>query len=128
MEAEIKENLKYTKDHEWVEVVGDIVTIGITDYAQSSIGDLVYVELPEVGGSFDQGADLVIVESCKAASDVYAPISGEVVEVNNAVVESPGTVNTAPYADGWLVKVKAADVSQIDTLMNAAEYKEHAAE
>lgn len=120
--SNVPDNLKYTKDHEWLSIEGDVATVGITDYAQESLGDLVYVELPKVGASFAAGADMVIVESCKAASDVYSPIAGEVVEVNQAVVNAPETINSDPYAGGWLVKLKvsAADVAG---LLDASAYK-----
>ena len=119
--SNIPENLKYTKDHEWVSTDGDVVTVGITDFAQESLGDLVYVELPEVGASFDQGADMVIVESCKAASDVYAPVSGEIVEVNEAVVDAPESINEDSYGN-WLVKLKVSTAN--DELLDATAYKE----
>lgn len=126
--SEIKDDLKYTKDHEWVKLDGDTVTIGITDFAQDSLGDLVYVELPDAGANFNQGDDMVIVESCKAASDVYAPINGEVVAVNDNAVDSPDLVNTSSYDDGWLVKLKVTDNTQLEALMSAAQYKEHIAD
>lgn len=119
--SNIPENLKYTKEHEWVLTEGETATIGITDFAQESLGDLVYVELPEIGASFEKGADMVIVESCKAASDVYAPVSGEVIEVNQAVVDSPEIINQDSYGN-WLVKLKVS--ASNDELLNAAEYKE----
>ena len=117
----IPDNLKYTKEHEWISIDGEIATIGITDFAQESLGDLVYVELPEVGASFEKGADMVIVESCKAASDVYAPVTGEVVEVNQAVVDAPESINQDSYSN-WLVKLKISAAN--DELLDAASYKE----
>lgn len=121
--SKIPDNLKYTKDHEWVSVDGDIATVGITDHAQEALGDLVYVELPEVGATFDQGADMVIVESCKAASDVYAPITGEVTEVNSSASDNPESVNADAYGN-WLVKLKVSDSSQLAGLLDATAYQE----
>ena len=119
--SNIPENLKYTKDHEWLAIDGDIATIGITDFAQESLGDLVYVELPEVGSNFEAGADMVVVESCKAASDVYAPIDGEIVETNPAVVDAPESINADSYSN-WLVKLKIS--GSTDELLTAEQYKE----
>ncbi len=119
--------LKYTKDHEWAKVEGDIITIGITDFAQNSLGDLVYVELPAVGRQVQKGENFVIVESCKAASDVYAPVSGEVVAVNDAAVADPSTVNNNPYESGWLVKIKPANQDELNELLDSTKYSELAA-
>lgn len=119
--SNVPDNLKYTKDHEWISVDGDIATVGITDHAQEALGDLVYVELPEVGASFEIGADMVIVESCKAASDVYAPVAGEVVEVNSAVVDNPESVNADSYGN-WLVKIKVT--GENTNLLSPDAYKE----
>lgn len=121
--SKVPENLKYTKDHEWVKLDGDIATIGITDHAQEALGDLVYVELPQIGTQFNKGADMVIVESCKAASDVYAPLDGEVVEVNQATVDNPESVNSDAYSN-WLVKLKVANANDADNLLSADAYKE----
>ncbi|MDX8389279.1 MAG: glycine cleavage system protein GcvH [Mariprofundaceae bacterium] len=99
-------DLKYTKEHEWVRIEGDIATIGVTDHAQEALGDIVYVELPDMGGSFDAGAAFVVVESVKAVSDTYAPVAGEVVEINTLLEIEPEKVNTDPYGVGWLAKVK----------------------
>lgn len=119
---DIPGTLKYTKDHEWVKAEGGIATVGIDDYAQAALGELVYVELPRVGASFEKGEDMAVVESYKTASDVYAPVSGEVVEVNKALADSPQTVNESPYKKGWLVKIKLSDPSELDELLDAAEY------
>lgn len=119
--SNVPENLKYTKEHEWLTIEGDIATVGITDHAQEALGDLVYVELPKIGASFEAGKDMVIVESCKAASDVYAPVAGEIVAVNDAVVAAPDTINHHPYDAGWLVKIKISGAA--DGLLTAAEYK-----
>lgn len=112
----------YTEDHEWVTVEGDIATVGITDHAQSQLGDLVFVELPEVGAEIEKESDFIVVESVKAASDVYAPISGEITEINEAVSEDPSKVNSGAESDGWLVKMKVADASQLEGLMDKAAY------
>ena len=120
--SNIPNELKYTKSHEWVKVDGDVATVGITEHAQSLLGDLVYVELPEVGDEFSAGDDACVVESVKAASDVYAPIDGEVVEVNDGVVEDPAQVNSEPYNDGWLFKLKISNSSQLASLMSATDY------
>ena len=125
--SNIPANLKYTKDHEWVKQDGDVVTIGITDYAQGSLGDLVYVELPAVGRKVSKGEACVIVESCKAASDVYAPISGEVIEVNSAVTGTPETINQNPYEAGWLIKIKPSNQSELAELIDSNSYSEIAA-
>ena len=115
--------LKYTKDHEWVRFEGGLATVGITSYAQDKLGDLVFVELPSVGASFGQGAPAAVVESVKAASDVYAPMAGEVVAVNDKLANEPGLVNSDPTGEGWLFRIKVADKSEIDTLLDEAGYK-----
>lgn len=125
--SNIPAELKYTKDHEWVKQDGDVVTVGITDYAQGSLGDLVYVELPQVGRKVSKGEACVIVESCKAASDVYAPISGEVVEVNSAVTSTPETINQNPYEAGWLIKIKPSNQSELSELIDSNSYSQIAA-
>ena len=104
---------------------GDVVTIGISDHAQEQLGDVVYVELPEEGSEFDQGAEAATVESVKAASEIYAPVAGEVAEVNGALNDEPGLVNSDPYGDGWFFKLKVADTSQLDELMDENAYKEY---
>jgi glycine cleavage system H protein len=119
------EDLKYSKTHEWVRADnGDIVTVGISDYAQMEMTELVYVELPEVGRTYEAGDEIAVVESVKSASDIYAPVSGEVIEVNEALTDDPSTVNSSPFNDGWLFKIKMSDASQLDAMMNAAEYKD----
>ena len=115
----------YTEDHEWLRLEGDTVTIGITDYAQEQLGDLVFVELPETGASLTKGDTAVVVESVKAASDVYAPIDGEVAEVNEALAAEPVLVNSSPTSDGWLWKMKLSDKSQLEGLMDEAAYNAH---
>lgn len=114
--------MKYTKEHEWIKIEGNVATIGITKHAADALGELVYVELPEVGDSFDQGDAAIVVESSKSASDVYAPIDGEVVEVNESLESNPENVNNAPYSDGWLIKVNASNVEQVDEYMSEDEY------
>ncbi|MEM7742027.1 MAG: glycine cleavage system protein GcvH [Pseudomonadota bacterium] len=115
---------KYTEDHEWVKVDGNIATIGITAHAAEQLGDVVFVELPEIGKSFSQGDDMAVVESVKAASDVYAPVQGKVVEANSALVDAPEGVNEAPEAGGWFVRLELADPAQVEALMDEAAYKE----
>ena len=117
--------MKFTKDHEWVKVEGDIVTIGITEYASEALGELVYVELPKVGKSYKKHEAFAVVESSKSASDVYIPVSGEIVEVNNALDSSPELVNNSAYQDGWIAKVKVENISDLDDAMNEDEYKQH---
>ncbi len=113
----------YTDEHEWIDVEADIATVGITDYAQGQLGDIVFVELPEVGALIEQGKDAAVVESVKAASDVYAPITGEITEVNPALVDDPSLVNTAPEDGGWFFKMTMADVGELDGLMDEDGYK-----
>lgn len=115
----------FTQDHEWLRVEGDVVTVGITDYAQEQLGDLVFVELPEAGKALSKGDTAVVVESVKAASDVYAPVDGEVTEANEALGADPALVNSAPTGDGWLWKMKVADASQLDGLLDEAGYNAH---
>ncbi len=118
------EELKYTEEHEWVLVEDDVVTIGITDFAQDQLGDVVFVELPEVGDTVEVGNTFGVVESVKAVSDVYSPVSGEVVEINEELPDAPEVLNTSPYDDGWMIKVKVEDTSSLDDLMDVAAYQE----
>ncbi len=113
----------FTDEHEWIDLEGDLATVGVTDYAQGQLGDIVFVELPQVGAMIEKGKDAAVVESVKAASDVYAPISGEVVEANSALEDDPALVNTSPEEDGWFFKMTVSDKSQLDGLMDAAAYK-----
>lgn len=115
--------IKFTKDHEWLRLDGDLATVGITPYAQEQLGDLVFVELPGVGASFEQGAPAAVVESVKAASDVYAPVGGEVVEVNDKVTAEPALVNSDPTGTGWLFKLRIADKAQVASLLDEDAYK-----
>ena len=126
--SNVPAELKYTKSHEWVAVDGDTATIGISDHAQDLLGDLVFIELPEVGSSFAAGGECAVVESVKAASDVYSPVSGEVTEINGGVVDSPETVNSDPYGDGWLFKLKLSNASEVDGLLDAEAYQGVASE
>ncbi|WP_143871533.1 glycine cleavage system protein GcvH [Catenovulum sediminis] len=122
--SNIPAELKYADSHEWVRDDGDgIVTIGISDHAQDLLGDLVHVDLPEVGAGFTAGDEIAVVESVKAASDVYSPIAGEVVEVNEELEDSPELVNTDPYGDGWLFKLKVEDMGEVDSLLDAEGYE-----
>ena len=114
----------FTDEHEWIDVAGDVATVGITDYAQGQLGDIVFVELPAVGTAVEKGKDAAVVESVKAASDVYAPITGEVTEVNGALEEDPSLVNSAPEGEGWFFKMTIADAGQLQGLMDAAAYKD----
>jgi glycine cleavage system H protein len=125
--SNVPSDLKYTKTHEWVRDEGDgIVTIGITDHAQELLGDLVFVELPEVGATLDVGGDCAVVESVKAASDVYAPLTGEVTEVNEELADAPEIINQDAYGDGWMFKLKLSDAGELDALLGAEAYTEHA--
>jgi glycine cleavage system H protein len=113
----------FTSEHEWIKVEGDIGTIGVTDHAQSALGDVVFVELPAVGKSVSKGGDAAVVESVKAASDVYSPVSGEVVEANQAIVDQPALVNESPEDGAWFFKVKLSNTSELDGLMDRAAYE-----
>ncbi|HVY00232.1 MAG TPA: glycine cleavage system protein GcvH [Pseudorhodoplanes sp.] len=116
--------LRYTKDHEWISVDGDVGTVGISKYAQEQLGDVVFVELPEVGKSIAKGAEAAVVESVKAASDVYAPITGEVVEVNEVLTNAPATVNEDAEGKGWFMKMKIKNPAEINDLMTAEQYQD----
>ena len=115
----------YTKEHEWVRVEGDTATVGITDFAQGQLGDVVFVEVPEAGRHVTQGGEAAVVESVKAASDVYAPLSGEVVEGNQALVDDPALVNSDPEGEGWFFRLRLSDTGQLNDLMNADQYKDY---
>ena len=123
--SEIPEDLKYTDSHEWVRDDGDgVVTIGITDHAQSLLGDLVFVELPESSIEIGAGEEAGVVESVKAASDIYSPVTGKIIEINRALEGSPDLINTDPYGDGWLYRIKLEDEDELETLMDADAYAE----
>jgi glycine cleavage system H protein len=120
--------LRYTREHEWVLVEGNQATIGITDFAQHELGEVVYVELPKVGDSVTQGEPFGAVESVKAASDIYAPVTGEVAEINDDLTESPELINDDPYGDAWLIRVEMSDLTEIEQLMTADDYKQYVEE
>lgn len=115
---------KYTKEHEWVTMDGDVATMGVTNYAATQLGDMVYVEMPEVGSQVKQGDSAGALESVKAAADFYAPLSGTVVERNDKLLDEPGAINANPFVDGWFIKVKPSDPAELDSLMSADEYDE----
>lgn len=120
---EFPEELKYTEEHEWVMVEEDLAVVGITDFAQDALGDVVFVELPEVGTSVEAGKAFGVVESVKAVSDVYAPLTGTIEEVNDDLIDAPEIINTSPYEDGWMVKIRMADAGDVDDLMDAEAYQ-----
>ncbi len=121
------EQLRYTKEHEWVGLEGDVATIGITDHAQEELGDIVYVELPKPGTKLEKGKTLGSVESVKAVSDIYAPVSGEVVEVNETLAEAPEKINTDPHGAAWLVKIRLSAPGDVSDLLSAADYQSYIA-
>jgi glycine cleavage system H protein len=125
---EFPEDLKFSKEHEWVLVEGGVATVGITDYAQDQLGDIVFVELPAVGDKVSKEDAFGVVESVKAVSDIYAPVSGKVVEVNDDLPENPEMLNEDPYGDGWIIKIEMSDPEEIQDLMTSAEYEEYVAE
>lgn len=118
-------DFKFTKEHEWAKVEGDIAVVGITDYAQKELGDVVYVELPEVGNTYEKDEACSNIESVKAVSDIYAPVSGEITEVNEALEDQPEIVNKDPYGEGWLFKLKMENPDELEELMNAEAYNEY---
>jgi glycine cleavage system H protein len=122
--ANVPEDLHYSKDHEWVRVEGEEAIIGITDYAQDSLGDVVYVELPKPGDTFATNEPFGSVESVKAVSEVFTPISGEVVKINESLADEPETVNSDPYGSGWMVRVRMSNPGEVDSLLTAAEYED----
>ncbi len=115
-------DLRYSREHEWVRLEDDIATVGISDYAQEQLGDVVFVELPEIGTEVAQGDEAAVVESVKAASEIYAPVSGEVMEINDVLENSPETVNESPTIDGWFVRIRVADPSELEEFMDQASY------
>jgi glycine cleavage system H protein len=121
-------NLRYTREHEWVLIEGNQATVGITDFAQHELGEVVFVELPKIGESVTKDEPFGVVESVKAASDVYAPVSGEVAETNDDLVSSPELINDDPYGDAWLIRVEMSDPTEVEQLMNAVDYKEYVEE
>ncbi|MFN3232417.1 MAG: glycine cleavage system protein GcvH [Alphaproteobacteria bacterium] len=116
-------DVRYTKDHEWIRLDGDVAVVGISDYAQDALGDVVFVEVPEAGTELAQGGEAGVIESVKAASEIYAPVAGQIVEGNGALEDDPALINTAPLADGWIFKLKLADASELEALMSEEEYK-----
>ena len=116
--------LKFTEDHEWIRVDGDVVVIGITEHASSQLGDIVFVELPEIGTMVSEGDEVAVIESVKAASDIAAPLEGEIVEINEAIVDDPSMVNTDPMGEGWFFKLKIDDMAGLDAFMDEDAYKE----
>ena len=122
--SDLPTELKYASSHEWARLESDgTIVVGITDHAQAALGDIVYIELPEVGATLDAGSEVAVVESVKAASDIYSPLSGEVIEINPALEDEPGTVNISPYADGWFFRVKPSEASELEDMMDASDYQ-----
>ena len=121
-ELNLAEDVRYAEDHEWIRIDGETARIGISDYAQDQLGDIVYVELPEVGARLSRGEEFGTVESVKAVSELYMPVAGEVVSVNGALEDAPERVNTAPYDDGWMIEIKPGDPAEADSLMDLAAY------
>jgi glycine cleavage system H protein len=119
----IPKDLKYTKDHEWVKVDGDIATVGVTDFAQGELGDIVFIEIETEGETLEQEATFGTIEAVKTVSDLFMPVAGEITEFNSSLETNPETVNSDPYGDGWMVKIKLSDVSQLSELMDAASYE-----
>ncbi len=120
----VLENLLYTKDHEWARIEGSVVTAGITDYAQDQLGDIVYVELPSEGTEISQFSSCGAIDSVKASSEIYAPVSGKVIEINSAVADNPSLLNSSPYEEGWLIKIEISSEDELSQLIKAAEYEE----
>ncbi len=120
----VPDDRKYSQEHEWVQLDGDVAIVGVTDYAANELGDIVFVELPETGEEFSQGDTAGTIESVKAVADLFLPVSGEIVAINEAVVDSPELVNNSPMDDGWLVKIRLSDTAELDALMDAAAYQD----
>ena len=123
-ELNLPEDVKYTDDHEWAKASGDVIRIGISDYAQDQLGDIVFVELPDVGSTFDKGEEFGTVESVKAVSELYMPISGEITAINETLADEPELVNSDPYNGGWMIDIKAGDSAELDALKSKADYLE----
>lgn len=123
MADEVRKDLKYTKEHEWIKIKGDIAVVGITDHAQAELTDIVFVELPEAGKEVKKGEELCVVESVKSVSEIYAPLSGRIVKVNSKLDDSPEIINESPYDDGWLVELEITDKSEVNSLIDAETYK-----
>ena len=120
----IPDDLMYSKDHEWVRLIGLVARVGITDYAQDALGDVVFVQLPNAGQSVEAGSSCSEVESTKSVSDIYVPVSGKIIAVNQVLSESPGLINSDPYGDGWIMEIEVADTTSVAGLMNASSYKQ----
>jgi glycine cleavage system H protein len=120
---EVKENLKYTKEHEWIKVENDVATVGITDYAQGELGDVIFVELPQVGTKVEQMKPFGVIEAVKAVSDIFSPLSGEVSEVNTRLESEAGIINKDPYGEGWIIKIKMSNPEELNSLLSAEDYK-----
>jgi len=120
----VPEGLYYTEEHEWVSIEGDVATVGITDYAQGKLGDIVFIELPDPDTELDAGDTVASIESVKAASEIYAPLAGKVLEVNEELNDAPGTINKDPYGDGWIARISIGDASKVEELMDASTYGE----
>ena len=120
----IPDDLMYSKDHEWVRLIGSVARVGITDYAQDALGDVVFVQLPNTGQSVEAGSSCSEVESTKSVSDIYVPVSGKIIAVNQALSESPGLINSDPYGDGWIMEIEVADTASVAGLMSASSYKQ----
>ena len=118
-------DIKYTKEHEWVSLDGETATIGITDYAQSQLGDIVFVEFPDINSEINQNETFGVIEAVKTVADLFAPVSGEIIEVNSSLEDSPNFINSDPYGSGWIIKVKINDSNEYDGLMSSEDYKEH---
>ncbi len=125
---EFPQDLKYSKEHEWLKVEGNTVTIGITDYAQDSLGDVVYVELPNEGSAMVQGETFGVIESVKAVSDLYSPVSGNIIEVNDSIIDNPDIVNEEPYGDAWMLKVELTSADELNELLSSDDYQQHVEE
>ena len=123
MEYKFPDDLKYMKTHEWARIEGDMATIGITDYAQHQLGDIVYVELPEIGKTLEKESSACEIESVKAVGEILMPLSGEIVEINAIIIESPESINSSPYGDGWMMKIKVSNSSEINDLLSVEDYK-----
>ena len=122
---EFPQDLKYSKEHEWIKVEGNTVTIGITDYAQDSLGDVVYVELPNEGAAMVQGETFGVIESVKAVSDLYSPVSGNIIEVNDSIIDNPDVVNEEPYGDAWMLKVELTSADELNELLSSDDYQQY---
>ena len=123
IKVEIKDDLKYTKEHEWVKLEGDVATMGITDYAQKELGDVVFVELPQVGTKVEQMKSFGVIEAVKAVSDLFSPLTGEVIEVNHQLESQSNLINSDPYEQGWIIKIKMKDPKELEALLSPAEYR-----